>query len=128
MSNQTIGEITERLIRIKDSFKSSMSSEEIEAINDCCNILNHNFNRFATIQDLITEHITSIHWRYDDIMSALADKDYEPNKDNVDTIIYYPGLEKYLQEKGTEAGWEVIYNVISELKDKLLVLQSEEKE
>lgn len=122
---QIIGEIVDRLIYIKDNCELK-DSNDVEAINNACNILSHCFNRFATTKDLIDEHITSIHWRYDDIVSALADKGYEPNNDNVAIIVNYLGLEKYLQERGVEAGWEVIYNAISESKDKLCLLQEEE--
>ena len=61
-------------------------------------------------------------------MNALIENGFEPNDNNVDIIISHPSLVKFLQEKGTEAGWDVIRNVISELKTSLLVLQSDRKE
>lgn len=123
----TIGEIVERLIFIKDNYGIE-DLGDLDAINEACNILDHNFHRFSTSNELIDEHITSIHWRYDDIMSELADNGFEPNEENVAIIVGYPGLAKYLQERSTDAGWAVMRGVISELKDKLLVLQSDSKE
>lgn len=117
--NQITGEIVEELISIKKRFYNELYSTEIEAINNACNILTHRFNRFDSTNTLINEHITSIHWQRDDIMTALEEQGYESNETNVNIVFNYLGLEKYLQEYSTEAGWEVIYNIISENKNVL---------
>lgn len=122
--SQTIGEIIENLIYVKD-YCDIRSLDILDSINNACNILSHNFNRFATADVLINECITSIRWQHEDIMSALADDGFEPNEDNVDIILNHPGLEKYIQERGIENGWDIIHGVISEHKDELLVLQTD---
>lgn len=117
--NQIIGQIVETLISIKDRHADSLLRSEIEAINDACNILDHRFNRFDTADALINNHITSIHWQYDDIEAALIEDGFSSDEDNVSIVISHPGFEKYLQEHSIEAGWDVIHNVISEVKNKL---------
>ena len=113
-----IGEIVERLIYIKDTYNVT-SLNDLEAINEACNVLDHRFNRFDDSHELRNNHITSIHWIDEDIRNALTEKGFSDSDENVSKVCDYPGLEKYLQEKGIEAGWDVIYNIISELKDEL---------
>lgn len=113
-----IGEIIERLIYIKDNYGIE-DLQDLEAINESCNILDNRFNRFDTPDILINQHITSIHWMEEDICTALEEKGFNTSEENVNKVCGYLGLEKYLQEKGIEAGWDVIYNIISELKDEL---------
>lgn len=122
--SQTIGEIIENLIYIKDNYGIE-DLGDLDSINNACNILSHNFNRFATADLLINEHITSIRWQHEDIMSALAEDGFEPNEDNVSVILNHFGLAEHIQERGIESGWDVIHSVISMHKDELLVLQSD---
>ena len=121
MSNesQIIGQIVETLIGIKDRYSEFLLKHEIDAINDACNILDNRFNRFNTADELINNHITSIHWQIEDIKTALIEDGFIPDEDNVNTVVSHPGFEKYLQEHGIEAGWDIIHNTISELKDEL---------
>ena len=113
-----IGEIIERLIYIKDNYGIE-DLQDIKAINESCNILDNHFNRFDTPDILINQHITSIRWTKEDIYIALKEKGFDTSEENINKVCNYLGLEKYLQEKGIEAGWNVIYNIISELKDEL---------
>lgn len=115
----TIGEIVERLIYIKDNYGIE-DLGDLEAINNACNILDHRFNRFFLAQQVINEHITSIIWQDEDIKSALEEDGFDTCEENVAIVINSSGLEKYLQERGTEAGWDVIHNAISELSNKLV--------
>ena len=55
----------------------------------------------------------------EDISTKKKEKGFGTSEENINKICSYLGLEKYLQEKGIEAGWDVIYNIISELKDEL---------
>lgn len=114
-----IGITIEHLIAIRDRYKDTMTSDERQALADACNILDKRFNRFDTPDILLNKYITSIHWQEADICSALKEKGYDISDENISKIFNYPGLEKYLQERGIEAGWEIIYNVISDLKDEL---------
>lgn len=126
--SQIIGEIIEELISIKYRLSANLRDAELAAINNACNILSNRFNRFNVTDILINEYITSIHWQYDDIKLALEEKGFESSEENVAIIVNHLGLEKYIQEKGIEAGWEVIYGVISENKHKLSLLQLNPKE
>lgn len=121
----TIGGIIDTLCLIKDRYRGSLSMKEIDTINDACNILDHCLNRFRTVDNILASHIASVHWSEEDIMHALAEDGFEPDADNVKTILDYPGLAKYLQERSTDAGWDVIHSAISDSKESLLVLQSD---
>ena len=114
-----IGAIIENIILIRDKYRDTLTSDEEKSLADACNILDNRFNRFDTSDILINQHITSIHWMDEDIRIALEEKGFSTSEENVSKICNYLGLEKYLQEKGIEAGWDVIYNIISELKDEL---------
>lgn len=116
-----IGAIIENIILIRDKYRDTLTSDEEKSLADACNILDNRFNRFDTSDILINQHITSIHWTDEDIRIALEEKGFSTSEENVSKICNYLGLEKYLQEKGIEAGWDVIYNIISELKDELEV-------
>lgn len=116
-----IGAIIENMILIRDRYRDTLTSDEEQSLADACNILNHRFNRFDMPDTLINQHITSIHWMEEDIRTALEEKGFDTSEENVNKVCSYLGLEKYLQEKGIEAGWDVIYNIISELKDELEV-------
>ena len=114
-----IGTIVENMILIRDRYRDTLTSDEEQSLADACNILNHRFNRFDMPDTLINQHITSIHWMEEDIRTALEEKGFDTSEENVNKVCSYLGIEKYLQEKGIEAGWNVIYNIISELKDEL---------
>lgn len=118
MKTQTIGEIIERLIYIKDNYGIE-DFGDLNAINNACNILDNRFNRFAVSDTVINQYITSIHWQEEDIRLALQEEGFDTSEENVAEIRNYCGLEKYLQERCIEAGWDIIYYAISELKDKL---------
>ena len=51
--NQTVGEIIEELICVKDRLSAELWGTEIDAINNACNILNHNFDRMSTADELM---------------------------------------------------------------------------
>lgn len=121
----TIGGIIDTLCLIKDRHRASLTSREIDTINNACNILDHCLNQCRTVDNILASHVTSVHWTEEDIMHALAEDGFEPDADNVKTILEYPGLAKYLQERSTEAGWDVIHSAISDSKKSLLVLQSD---
>lgn len=114
-----IGAIIENMILIRDRYRDTLTSDEEQSLADACNILDNRFNRFDMPDILINQHITSIHWMEEDIRTALEEKGFDTSEENVNKVCSYLGLEKYLQEKGIEAGWDVIYNIISELKDEL---------
>ena len=114
-----IGAIIENIILIRDKYRDTLTSDEEKSLADACNILDNRFNRFDTSDILINQHITSIHWMDEDIRIALEEKGFSTSEENISKVCNYLGLEKYLQEKGIEAGWDVIYNIISELKDEL---------
>ena len=116
-----IGAIIENMILIRDKYRDTLTSDEEKSLADACNILDNRFNRFDTPDILINQHITSIYWMDEDIRIALEEKGFSTSEENVSKVCNYLGLEKYLQEKGIEAGWDVIYNIISELKDELEV-------
>ena len=116
-----IGAIIENIILIRDKYRDTLTSDEEKSLADACNILDNRFNRFDTSDILINQHITSIHWMDEDIRIALEEKGFSTSEENISKVCNYLGLEKYLQEKGIEAGWDVIYNIISELKDELEV-------
>lgn len=127
-SKQTIGEIIESLIYIKDNCYIG-TRERLEALNNACNILSRRFNRSNPADILINEYITSIHWQEEDIRQALAEEGYEPSEENVVTVLNQNiGLEKYLQEAGIVSGWEVVNNAIEECKGKLrpIILSKED--
>lgn len=48
-----IGKTVGELIGIKDRLKSELYSAEIDALNDACNILYHNFDSQADCYDII---------------------------------------------------------------------------
>lgn len=121
----TIGGIIDTLCLIKDRYRGSLSVREIDAINEACNVMEHCLTQFRTTDNVLASHVTSVHWSEEDIMHALAEDGFEPDADNVKIILDYPGLAKYLQERSTEAGWDVIHSVISDSKNSLLVLQSD---
>jgi len=42
-------ELVERLIRLKDSNKSTLTRNEIDTINDACNLIDHNIKELKQI-------------------------------------------------------------------------------
>ena len=52
-NEQTLGQVVERLIHIKDKFANLLELEEINAINDACNVIDHKFNRHITADEAI---------------------------------------------------------------------------
>lgn len=114
-----IGEIVETLIRIRDKYRGDWHIEELEALNEACNVLDRRFNRFDDSYDLRNDHITSVHWMEEDIKKALVEDGFEASNENISQVLNYPGLGKYLQERGIEAGWAVIHNTISDVKSNL---------
>lgn len=53
-----IGEIVEYLIGIKDRNKEVLTSDEIEAINNACNLLDHKFPRMGVAEVIINDNAT----------------------------------------------------------------------
>ncbi len=51
----TIGGIIDKLCLIKDRNRSSLSRDEIDAINDACNLLEHCLNRFRSVDSILEE-------------------------------------------------------------------------
>lgn len=49
----TVGQTIDALIRVKDNYRSSMTQMEIEAINNVCNLLEHNYTNDTCIRDTI---------------------------------------------------------------------------
>ena len=41
--------VVEALIRLKDSHKGDLTLDEVEAINDACNLIDHNLKRLNVI-------------------------------------------------------------------------------
>ena len=122
---QTVGEIVELLIRIKDR-NGIGSRDELEAINNACNILTKRFNRSTPANVLIYECITSIHWQEEDIKQTLEEEGFEPSDENVKIVLDNNlSLEKGLQETCCESGWEIINYAIVKCKDKLKSLKEE---
>lgn len=52
---RTVGETIDTLIRIKDKNKSALYVEELDALNNVCNLLEHNFTNDQYIRDVIKE-------------------------------------------------------------------------
>ena len=50
---QTLGQVVERLIGIKDRLLNYLSPEEIDAINDACNVIDHKFDRHTKADTVI---------------------------------------------------------------------------
>lgn len=42
-------ELVERLIRLKDSNKSTLTRNEVDTINDACNLIDHNLKELKEI-------------------------------------------------------------------------------
>lgn len=53
--NQTIGGMVEELIIIKDSLFNYLSERQIETINNACNVLDHEFNRLITVDEVLNK-------------------------------------------------------------------------
>lgn len=113
----TIGQIVENLINIKDTHKKELTSEEVDAINDACNILDHNFNRYDTKTEVVDNTIAKIRWCRDDIADALKEKGYLPSTANIDKVLRDISLKRSIQDSGIEAGWGPIYSRIYDLGD-----------
>lgn len=50
---QTVGQVIEALIAIKDDNRDNLSNYDINAINNACNILDHNFNSMTLAEKAI---------------------------------------------------------------------------
>ena len=50
---QTVGQVIEALISIKDDNRDNLSNYDINAINNACNILDHNFNSMTLAEKAI---------------------------------------------------------------------------
>ena len=48
-----IGILVEKLIAIKDRHKPELSFDEIDTLNDACNIIYHNFDSHESCYDVI---------------------------------------------------------------------------
>ena len=51
--NQTVGQTVEELITIKDRLSNYLDGSQVEAINNACNILDHKFSRFSTVDAIL---------------------------------------------------------------------------
>lgn len=49
----TIGALVETLISIKDGLKNDLYNSQIDALNDACNLIYHNFESDAYVMDCI---------------------------------------------------------------------------
>lgn len=113
-----VGAVIEGLISIKDSYKDELCADELEAINDACNILSHRFNRFDVPEVIIHDHITSVSTSRSEVGDKLHEAGYLGNDDNIN-ILRQNGLEKALQERMTERMWEVIDDLIAMNRERL---------
>lgn len=102
---QTVGEIVEQLIRIKDR-GSVITRCDIESINNACNILSHTFNRNETAGRLINECFANVRFNREDVKEMLKSDDYEPSDENTDIVI--SSIEDYLMGSCTEHGYDVL--------------------
>lgn len=124
-TQQTVGQVVDNLIAVKDRFANQLCGAEIDAINDACNILDHRCNRFDTAEYVINEYVGGVHWHTGDIERALAEDGYEPCNENVAIICNSDRFNKNLEERSIEDGWDVIHAAINMCKDELLILQGD---
>ena len=114
-----IGEIVERLISIKDNCEL-VDENDIEAINNACNILSKRFERLSESGYLINEHITSVDWYKEDFKKQLQEEGFEQSDENVKMVLKELHLiEKEIQERCGATGYDVIDNVIYNCRGKL---------
>ena len=102
---QTVGEIVEQLIRIKDR-GSVINRDDIESINNACNILSHTFNKSEIAGGLMNECFANIRFNREDVKEMLKSDNYEPSDENADIVI--SSIEDYLMGSCTEHGYDVL--------------------
>ena len=123
---QTVGEIVEQLIRIKDR-GSVITRRDIESINNACNILSHTFNKSEMAGVLSNEYFASIRWQKEDIKQVLIEKGFEPSDENVNIVLNNDiKFANYISERSVEIGFEIIENEIYECDYKLKPISKEE--
>lgn len=80
--NMTVGAIVEYLICIKDKNRDSLTSDEIDAINDACNILSHRFPRTKDAEALINDSVAGYDVSKTEVMDWLHEAGYLGNENN----------------------------------------------
>lgn len=78
-----VGAIVEYLISIKDMNKGKLTSDEIDAINDACNILSHRFPRMKDAESLINETLAGYEVSNTEAMDWLHEAGYAGNESNL---------------------------------------------
>lgn len=53
MSDYTVGELTERIIFIRDRYKREMTREESDTLADVCNILDRVLDSSTSVNDIL---------------------------------------------------------------------------
>jgi hypothetical protein len=51
----SIGALVEELINIKDRVKDQLYGDQIDALNDACNLIEHNFPSNANVEQCIAD-------------------------------------------------------------------------
>ena len=104
----TIGEIVETLIRVKDHNRQSLTLSETDAINDACNILYKSFPSDGTKCSLTDENVLRFFLSYEDVRKALSEKGYEPSDANVEAVVAGKKLAESLSKGFREIAEDAI--------------------
>lgn len=120
----TVADIIRRLRFIANNYGITDKGDQ-RALSEAQELLGLTYNLSDRYSIIKNNSITSVKWLTDDIETALEEKGFEVCDSNVDVILNYPGLIKYLQSGSIEGGWEVIYNVISDCTCRLSRSDSE---
>lgn len=123
---QTVGEIVEQLIRIKDR-GSVINRDDIESINNACNILSHMFNKNEMAGEVINECFANVRFNRASIRNYLKENDYETSDENVDAII--KSTKDYLMANCPRWNYVILTVAVDscDVKDKLKPISEEEQ-
>lgn len=81
--NMTTGSVVEHLIYIKDKNRKSLTPDEIDAINNACNILNHRFLRMADAESLVDDSVAGYDVSKVQVMDWLHEAGFLGNESNL---------------------------------------------
>lgn len=83
----TVGAITEYLISIKDRNKHDLTFDEIAAINEACNILNHVFPRMEDSSRITDDSVAAYGVTKTEVMDWLHEAGFVGNEANAAYLI-----------------------------------------
>lgn len=116
--NMTVGTIIEYLIQIKDRNRQLLLSEEVDVINDACNILSHWFPRTSDAISLINEGVSGYEVSKTQIMDWMHEAGFRGDDTNFNCLVEN-GLREAIALHMKHKAEEVVYDFTRQYRKEL---------